>query len=445
TTTDVPDDANNTNIPETGIVNGRGLRMRTLPDASAAVLTFLARNLEIDLIGRSPDNVWLNILTPDGGQGWVMSQFVDVDGDITTLPLSDSTVIGTSPDSTIQVDGTVVALGDGLRLRTLPSTNSGIIAILPENSGVQIIGRNAANDWIKVNTVESGEGWVATRYIETTITVANLPVPDDAFVPTPAPLVPPDFAVTNNRISGISATSGQIFQTGQALGNRPGVFSKVGDSLTVSTYYLYPLGWGTYNLRDFAYYQAALNYFSSSFATQSVAADNGWTTRNVLNASGAAGCQSGESALECEYRLRKPSVALIMLGTNDMPTLNNPGEYQQNLTRIVEISIAKGVIPVLHTIPPREDYPAPTGTYNDIIRTVARSFDVPLVDFFSAAIQLPNNGLTGDRVHPSIPAQDFAAAADFTAGNLQHGFTIRNLMTLQVLDMLWRQVISVYG
>ena len=59
-------------------------------------------------------------------------------------------------------------------------------------------------------------------------------------------------------------------------------------------------------------------------------------------------------------------------------------------------------------------------------------------------IQLPNNGLEADGVHPSYPPDtigQWEAAANFVGENLQYGYNMRNLSALQVLDALWRQVI----
>jgi hypothetical protein len=42
-------------------------------------------------------------------------------------------------------------------------------------------------------------------------------------------------------------------------------------------------------------------------------------------------------------------------------------------------------------------------------------------------------------VHPSSPPN--GNAADFSAENLQYGYTVRNLGALHILDILWREVI----
>jgi hypothetical protein len=57
-------------------------------------------------------------------------------------------------------------------------------------------------------------------------------------------------------------------------------------------------------------------------------------------------------------------------------------------------------------------------------------------------VKLPNQGLGPDRIHLSVPPGAPAATVDFTSGNLAYGTTMRNLTALQILDYVWRVVIS---
>lgn len=240
-----------------------------------------------------------------------------------------------------------------------------------------------------------------------------------------------------------------IFQRGKHLGNRADVFSKIGDSLTVATYVLYPIGWGTYSLHQYAYLEPVIQYFSAtdarngnSFANISLAADNGWTTQSVLdpNLADPTLCLPGEAPILCEYRIVKPATALILLGTNDVAEL--PLEsYESNMRRIITISIDRGIIPVISTLPDRRGYATQISEFNEAIRALAHEFGIPLWDYSLRLLNLPNGGLSADGVHPSWPPGDFSAAADFSPQNLQFGYTVRNLTALQMLDQLWREVL----
>jgi len=220
-------------------------------------------------------------------------------------------------------------------------------------------------------------------------------------------------------------------------------------------WFLYPLGWDVYDLAGHPELAPAVSYFSgatardgNSFANESLAAYPWWTTETVLTPGqspggiGAGLCQPGESPLACEYRVVRPAVALIMLGTNDIHLISF-AEFQRNLRQIVQLSIDRGVIPVLSTIP--DQLNARGGDvrlYNEFIINTARAFDVPLWDYWGAMRGLSNYGLSEDGVHPSLAPGETRSAAVFTPENLYYGYTVRNLTALQVLDAVWRQVLN---
>jgi len=241
----------------------------------------------------------------------------------------------------------------------------------------------------------------------------------------------------------------EIFLVGQQRGNRANVFSKIGDSITVDVYFLNPIGWGTYNLREYGYLLPTVQYFSTtiardsnSFSNTSLAANNGWTSAHALNPDLANTdvCYPAETPLACEYRIVKPAVALILFGTNDVSALS-AAEYAANLSWIVQVSIDMGVVPVLSTIPIRGGFDALIQEFNLVVVSTAHGYGVPIWDYAAAMNALPNWGLSDDAVHPSWASGGVAAAADFSAENLQYGYPLRNLMALQVLDQLRREVL----
>jgi hypothetical protein len=240
-----------------------------------------------------------------------------------------------------------------------------------------------------------------------------------------------------------------IFTVGQELGNRAGIFSKVGDSISVSNNYLHPIGQGIYNLGDFQYLQGVIDYFSAaparddlnSFDVTSVAAAVGWSTSALITTryTDPSQCQTSETPLTCEYRLLRPSVALIMLGTNDIRHFEAPG-YEGNLRQIVDMTIERGIIPVLSTIPMQIGYEQKVNDFNAVIAEVAASYDIPLWDYAGAMVGLPGYGLDTDGVHPTAPAHGFEGAADFRSWNLYSGYVIRNLTALEMLHLIWKVI-----
>jgi hypothetical protein len=73
------------------------------------------------------------------------------------------------------------------------------------------------------------------------------------------------------------------------------------------------------------------------------------------------------------------------------------------------------------------------------IAAVARAYDIPLINYYAAMKSLPNLGLSGDGGHPSEPPDSRFAV--FDEAHLQYGYVLRNLITLQMLYELWRQVL----
>ena len=341
----------------------------------------------------------------------------------------------------------VCATCDRLRLRRTPGTMGEIITQLAAGTPLTIIGRTADSAWVQVVTREGQDGWVATEYLDVNIDLSVVSVTGEAVDATP---VPGGAVVSGGIISGVSSHARQILLDGLAKGNLPHAFTKVGDSITAAPHFLVPIGQGNYSLGEYGYLASAISFFSgpngrgfNPFSASSMAAHNGWSTESVLNPANADPniCRPGETPLVCEYRLTRPAVALIMFGTNDsggMPSAT----FQANLQSIVQTTIDMGIIPVLSTIPPKHYNPATDGRvfeFNQIIVATARAYDIPLVDYYQAMVGLPNEGLSGDGVHPS-PAFDGLNAV-FDAQHLQYGYPMRNFVTLQMLYTLWQQVL----
>jgi len=239
-----------------------------------------------------------------------------------------------------------------------------------------------------------------------------------------------------------------IFEDGQARGALPGVFTVVGDSISADGRFLKPIVQGQVALGDYGALQAAIDTFSApngrgepSFSAWSWAAEVGWTTEDALNpALNVAGaCNAGESPLACEYRTARPSVALITLGTNDVAAGRSPESYRANLRRILDETLAWGVIPVLSTIPPQALGPerdARVSEFNAIVRELAAEHEIPLWDTFAALDALPDRGLSADGVHLNAPPD--GRTATFDAEHLAYGVTVRNLGALDALDIVRR-------
>lgn len=433
------------------------LNLRAAPVAGAAVIVELAGGTPLIVQGRTADSFWLKVRTLDAQEGWVAAGYVDLNGDIASFPVltadapvvTDATPVATAaPEIAPGGDAFVKALA--LNLRAAPSTRGAILVQLPNKTPLTLLARNATNTWLKVDAAGQ-QGWVAASYVQINVDLSTIPVE----AATTAPGGTTDTGVgtgagapvsAGNVITNITSTARTIYQRGKSLGNRANVFSKVGDSISVAADMYDPLGRGIYNLGGYGYLQSVINFYldgQNSFTNVSAAAGPGWTTESVLNPAlaNSAICLDGETPLNCEYRINKPAVALIMLGSNDVHYFD-AGTYQYYLQQIVQITKDAGIIPVLSTIPVRIGYEEKVIQFNGVIRGVAAANGIPLWDYAGAMAGLPNSGLSGDGLHPSTSPAGYQGAADFNGENLQYGYVIRNLTMLQVLDALWRQVLA---
>lgn len=224
-----------------------------------------------------------------------------------------------------------------------------------------------------------------------------------------------------------------VYQRGLALGNNPRAFSKIGDCNSEPLFFLAKFDKGQYDLASFGYLQGVIDYFAGSFARESRAVWTGnhaWAVFDPVWANPAA-CQPGETPIACEFRLNRPSVVLIRLGTNEAGT---PDLFELNLRRIIEFALDSGVIPVLGT---KADRIEGSDRHNEIIRALAVEYSAPLWDFGRIAESLPGRGLMADGFH-----LDYAPPYYGTARALQVGHPVQNLTALIALDRVWRDIMN---
>jgi lysophospholipase L1-like esterase len=277
-----------------------------------------------------------------------------------------------------------------------------------------------------------------------------------------APIVP--------RIDPALATQlrGQLADA-RAAGNRAGVFAKLGDSITETQAYLQGFACGEQRLAGDADLAPTIAFFhrtrfpdsytsvwcgnADSFSRASAAATSGqtaeWVTANGAADSGR--CRASESPLACEYRLLRPAWSLVMFGTNDLEQIGDVGRYREDVNRIVSQSRSRGVIPILSTIPPRLDSTAlnrKVNAYNDALYRLAANRGVLLINFWRALMRtgMVNHGMYSDGIHPNVYSSydctPFCRPLDFGSQGLRYGYNQRNLITLETLDRIRRQVIA---
>ena len=230
-------------------------------------------------------------------------------------------------------------------------------------------------------------------------------------------------------IPTVSDTARSIYVSGLAMGNEPRSFIKVGDCDATTSWFLgdFDLDSRHYSLGDYHELQETIDYFQGSFGRESVAVKRGFNTASVLSPIWAdpTVCEKNETPLDCEIRLRKPSYALILLGTNDV---HKPSQFEPNLRKILDHLIEKGVLPILST---KADNREGDHTINATLAKLAYEYDIPLWNFWLAVQHLPAHGLQEDGSHLTFASNQFDDPF-----RMKSAWPWRNLTALQTLDAI---------
>lgn len=260
-----------------------------------------------------------------------------------------------------------------------------------------------------------------------------------------------DYAVVPENISPEMRA---MYQAGLAQGLRPNVFSKLGDCMTENEFFLAPFGDGDFDLGPYSALSETLKHFAGtparngqnwqkdSFVTFGLAAAGGFNIVGPFDVTWAnpKWCEGSENPLACEYRVAQPSFAVLMFGTNDVQ-YTEAATYDFYLRSLVDETLRRNIVPILSTFPTRPENEAKSKLFNQIVIKVAQDYAVPLMNLNRALEPLPHHGVDpNDTIHLSAPPDGRVDV--FSEANLQYGFTMRNLVTLQALDVVWRAVAS---
>lgn len=128
--------------------------------------------------------------------------------------------------------------------------------------------------------------------------------------------------------------------------------------------------------------------------------------------------------------------ALVQYGTNDME-IRALHQFAGHLWNIVEAAQARGVHPILYTIPDRADRldrAREVPSYNAAIASVALASGAQLIDYHLALQALPRRGLARDGIHPNTYRGPRGNdGCELGPEGLRHGYNLRNLLSLEAL------------
>lgn len=161
-------------IPRPGVtvvVDRDGVNVRLLPAIGAEVIATVNAGFSTDILARSPDNQWVQILIA-GQLGWIGTPVLAVvAGDLNSAPVADPRTIPYGGFENPRAGITSVTSQwtgklemSGLRVRGGPGRAYPVLANAPRYTIFYLLGRTADNLWLQVN-FEGTLGWVATQFV----------------------------------------------------------------------------------------------------------------------------------------------------------------------------------------------------------------------------------------------------------------------------------------
>ncbi len=247
---------------------------------------------------------------------------------------------------------------------------------------------------------------IVTRTPLTTIipthTATNLPLqmPTETIDVTPTQLPPTATALPTNPPAHnwkdwpslpayVSDSMREVYQHGLELGNNPHAFSVLGDCQSQPDVFLgiYDRDPSFVNHLPFAL-RPVVSQFRGSFDRYSPTVKDGTTEGSLLwmgwNDNKEGFCNAGESPLDCELRVHRPSIAFVHVGTH----WENRNE--RYLTIIIEKLIENGTVPVIVT---KADNRELDERINQTLIRLAEQYELPVWNFWASAQPLDNHGM----------------------------------------------------
>jgi hypothetical protein len=142
--------------------------------------------IESHHIGRSETTrLWEYIIVPtEPGLVYLMSMSSASDTyaqfEPTFQKISNTLQIGGDEDSQTSPDAisnlTAVVLIEGLNVRSGPGKETPAVGTLAKGITISVLGKNAAQDWLKITTLELGDGWVSAALVSLSGAMEDLPV-----------------------------------------------------------------------------------------------------------------------------------------------------------------------------------------------------------------------------------------------------------------------------
>lgn len=149
------------------------------------------------------------------------------------------------------------------------------------------------------------------------------------------------------------------------------------------------------------------------------------------------GGKSGIPPMAEVVKKYNPQIAVVMLGTNDANGGRSAAQFKADMTKIVDLLIGNGTIPIVSTIPPIRGKDEVVKSFNAALLEVVKEKKIPLIDFHSEIIKRrPTDWLgtliSDDGVHPTGDHGGASAGSEPTEENLKNsGYLLRGVLSVR--------------
>ena len=160
------------------------------------------------------------------------------------------------------------------------------------------------------------------------------------------------------------------------------------------------------------------------------------------------GGKSGIPPMAEVVKKYNPQVAVVLLGTNDANGGRSAAQYKADMTRVVELLIANGTIPVVTTIPPIKGKDDLVKSFNAALMEIVKEKKIPVIDYYGEILKRRPTDWAGtlissDGVHPSGDHGGASASSEPTDDNLKNsGYLLRGVITVRKLVEVKAKIID---
>lgn len=159
-----------------------------------------------------------------------------------------------------------------------------------------------------------------------------------------------------------------------------------------------------------------------------------------------AGGKRGLAPLEKLLDTYRPRMVTFEVGIYDVEENVPLDDYRKNMARAMDLTLDRGAIPILNTIPPFKAQLERTKEFNKALRALAKERGIPVLDLEREILtRAPQDwfGTLMKRIHLTAGEAGVSPGAEPTKANLlRSGYLLRSYMTVRKIAEVKRRVLD---